>query len=33
MSKQAPFTIKIFVAAGDPDGLRVVERMGALILS
>jgi hypothetical protein len=26
MSKQAPFTIKIFVADGDPDGLRVVER-------
>ncbi len=26
MSKQVPFTIKIFVADGDPDGLRVVER-------
>ena len=27
MSKQAPFTIKIFVADGDPDGLRVVDRI------
>jgi hypothetical protein len=26
MSKQTPFTLKIFVANGDPDGLRVVER-------
>lgn len=26
MSNQAPFTLRIFVANGDPDGLRLVER-------
>jgi hypothetical protein len=26
MSKQPPFTLRIFVANGDPDGLRLVER-------
>ncbi len=26
MSNQAPFSLRIFVADGDPDGLRLVER-------
>ena len=26
MKNQPPFTLKIFVANGDPDGLRIVER-------
>jgi hypothetical protein len=26
MSNQTPFSLRIFVADGDPDGLRLVER-------
>lgn len=26
MSTQSPFSLRIFVADGDPDGLRIVER-------